>query len=292
MYVIQPHYHAIARTAQDYERMAMSGVVAVAEPAFWAGFDRDHPETFLDYFKQISEFEPTRAADYGIKHYCWLAVNPKEAENPSLTRSVLDEMPAYFDKPTVLGIGETGLHKSTPNEIQSLEWHFQLALDHDQLVLIHTPHLGDKLHGTTKVLEVLENFTKAGLDPSRVWVDHVEEHTVKAVLDAGFWAGMTLYPLTKMTGERAADVMEMYGHERMLVNSSADWGPSDPFTLQACILECRRRGWEEQLLTEIFHNNPARFMGQNPKFDLKPIRVTEMDEATDADPMKLSQRAA
>ncbi len=279
MYVIQPHYHGIARTAQDYERMAMSGVVAVAEPAFWAGFDRDHPETFLDYFKQISEFEPTRAADYGIKHYCWLAVNPKEAENPSLTRAVLDEMPGYFNKPTVLGIGETGLHKSTKNEIQSLEWHFQLALDHDQLVLIHTPHLGDKLHGTKKVLEVLDNFVRAGLDPARVWVDHVEEHTVRPVLDAGYWAGMTLYPLTKMTGQRAADVIEMCGHDRMLVNSSADWGPSDPFTLQACILECRRRGWSEQLLTEIFHNNPARFMGQNPKFDIKPIRVTT-DAAT------------
>jgi len=74
MQIIQPHYHAIARTAQDYERMAMSGVVAVAEPAFWAGFDRLYPETFLDYFRQISEFEPTRAAEYGIKHYCWVAV--------------------------------------------------------------------------------------------------------------------------------------------------------------------------------------------------------------------------
>ena len=74
MQIIQPHYHAIARTAQDYERMAMSGVVAVAEPAFWAGFDRKYPETFIDYFRQISEFEPTRAAQYGIRHFSWVAV--------------------------------------------------------------------------------------------------------------------------------------------------------------------------------------------------------------------------
>ena len=273
MYLIQPHYHAIARTAQDYERMAMSGVVAVAEPAFWAGFDRDYPETFLDYFKQIADFEPTRAALYGIKHFCWLAVNPKEAESPELTRFVLDRMPPLFEKPTVLGIGETGLHKSTPNEVQSLEWHLQLALDHDQLVLIHTPHLADKLGGTRKTLEVLKNFTRAGLAPERVWIDHVEEHTVKAVLDGGFWAGMTLYPLTKMTGERAADVLEMYGWERMLVNSSADWGPSDPFTLQACVLECRRRGFAESDLLDIFHNNSCRFLGQSPKWTVKPIRI-------------------
>ena len=64
MHIIQPHYHAIARTAQDYERMAMSGVVAVAEPAFWAGFDRAYPETFIDYFRQISEFEGATIASH------------------------------------------------------------------------------------------------------------------------------------------------------------------------------------------------------------------------------------
>ncbi|MEL7237601.1 MAG: TatD family hydrolase [Planctomycetota bacterium] len=272
MYVIQPHYHAIARTAQDYEKMAMAGVVAVAEPAFWAGFDRDYAETFLDYFKQIAEFEPTRAAEYGIRHFCWLAVNPKEAENLQLTADVVAQYPKYLEYPTVLGIGEIGLHKSTPNEIKSFEMQVQFALDHDQLILIHTPHLDDKLRGTTKIVEILDNFD---VDPNRVWIDHVEEHTVKIVLDKGYWAGMTLYPLTKMTGQRAADVLEMYGHERMLVNSSADWGPSDPFTLQECILECARRGMDRQTLLEIFHNNSCHFLGQNPRFDIKPIKVEE-----------------
>jgi hypothetical protein len=273
MYIIQPHYHAIARTAQDYERMAMSGVVAVCEPAFWAGFDRDYPETFLDYFKQISEFEPTRAAQYGIRHFCWVAVNPKEAENIPLSRAVCEKMPDYFMKPTVLGVGETGLHKSTKNEIATFEMQIDLVIRHDQLLLIHTPHLDDKLRGTHKVLEVLRNFRNSGLRPERVWVDHVEEHTIHPVLEEGYWAGMTLYPLTKMTSERAADILEIYGWERMLVNSSADWGPSDPFTLQACILECRRRKFAEQDLIDIFHNNSCRFLGQSPKWDIKPIRI-------------------
>ena len=270
MYIIQPHYHGIARTAQDYERMAMSGVVAVAEPAFWAGFDRDYPETFLDYFKQISEFEPTRAAMYGIRHYCWVAVNPKEAESISLTQAVLEKMPDFFKAPTVLGVGEIGLHKSTANECRTFEMQVQLALDHDQLILIHTPHLDDKLKGTTRILEILRNFQ---LDPGRVWIDHVEEHTVRQVLDEGYWAGMTLYPLTKMTSERAVDVLEMYGWDRMLVNSSADWGPSDPFTLQACGLECRRRGVSEESLIEIFLNAPCRFLRLCPKWEIGELRM-------------------
>jgi predicted metal-dependent TIM-barrel fold hydrolase len=274
MLIIQPHYHAIARTAQDYERMAMSGVAAVAEPAFWAGFDRLYPETFLDYFRQISEFEPTRAAEYGIRHYCWVAVNPKEAENPELSREVLKHMPEFFQKPTVLGVGETGLHKSSKNECDIMQAQIELAMEYDQLILIHTPHLGDKLHGTKRVLEILKGLP---VRPERVWIDHVEEHTIRAVKDAGYWLGFTLYPITKCSPKRAVDMLERYGHERTLVNSSADWGPSDPFTLQECVLEFRRRGHSLQEAVEVFYNNPARFLGQNPKFDLRPLRIEEGD---------------
>ncbi len=162
MQIIQPHYHGIARTAQDYERMAMSGVVAVAEPAFWAGFERRYPETFIDYFRQISEFEPTRAAQYGIRHYCWVAVNPKEAENPVLSREVLAHLPEFFTKPSVLGVGETGFHKTTKNEEEIFEAQVELAMHHNQLILIHTPHLADKVRGTQRTLAVLRNL---GVDP-------------------------------------------------------------------------------------------------------------------------------
>ena len=274
MQIIQPHYHAIARTAQDYERMAMSGVAAVCEPAFWAGFDRRFPETFIDYFRQICEFEPTRAAQYGIRHYSWVAVNPKEAENAELTREVLKAMPEFLKMPNVLGVGETGLHKSTKNECDSLAAHVEMAMAHDQLVLIHTPHLSDKEHGTRRTLEVLADLK---VKPEHIWIDHVEERTIKMVLDAGYWAGMTLYPITKCTPRRAVDILEKYGIDRLLVNSSADWGPSDPFTLQECVLEYRRRGHSLQDAIEVFHNNPCRFLGQNPKWDIKPIRITETD---------------
>jgi predicted metal-dependent TIM-barrel fold hydrolase len=272
MQIVQPHYHGIARTAQDYERMAMSGVVAVAEPAFWAGFDRAYPQTFLDYFRQISEFEPTRAAQYGIRHFCWVAVNPKEAENPALSHEVLKHMPEFFEKPTVLGVGETGFHLTTKNEEEIFEAQVELALQHDQLLLIHTPHLQDKVRGTQRTLEVLKHMN---VNPERVWIDHVEEHTIRKPLDQGYWVGFTLYPITKCSPRRAVDMLERYGYERILVNSSADWGPSDPFTLQECILDFRRRGHSLQEAIEVFHNNPCRFLGQTPKWDIKPIRVEE-----------------
>jgi len=272
MYVIQPHYHAIARTTDDYERMAQAGVVAVAEPAFWAGFDRKFPGTFLDYFRQISEFEPTRAAQYGIRHFCWVAMNSKEAENLDLSREVIRHLPEFFEKPTVMGVGEIGLNKNTPNELAIFREQLQIALRHNQLILIHTPHLKDKLRGTRLTLDLLR---EVNAPPGRVWVDHVEEHTIRPVLDAGCWAGLTLYPLTKMSMRRAVDILERYPRQRVMVNSSADWGPSSPFTLFDCIAEFKRRGHSEQEALEIFHNNPCRFLGQCPKWNIKPIRIVE-----------------
>jgi predicted metal-dependent TIM-barrel fold hydrolase len=272
MYVIQPHYHAIARTTDDYERMATAGVVAVAEPAFWAGFDRHYAGTFIDYFRQVSEFEPTRAAQYGIRHFCWVAMNPKESDNLTLSREVLTHLPSFFAKPTVVGIGEIGLNKNTRNELTIFQEQLDIALRHDQLILIHTPHLADKLKGTRLTLDLLKEMK---FPPHRAWIDHVEEHTVRPVLEAGYWAGLTLYPMTKMSTKRAVDILERYGASRLMVNSSADWGPSSPFTLFDCITEFKRRNHSEQEAIELFHNNPVRFLGQNPKFDIKPIRVVE-----------------
>lgn len=274
MQIIQPHYHAIARTAQDYEKMAMSGVVAVCEPSFWAGFDRQFAGTFVDYFRQISEFEPTRAAQYGIRHFSWMGMNPKEAENVELSHEVLSYMPEFFENPNVIGVGEIGFHKTTKNEEEIFQAQVEMAVKHNQLILIHTPHLGDKVRGTTRTLEVLAGLN---VDPERVWIDHVEEHTIKAPLDAGYWVGFTLYPITKCSPKRAVDMIEMYGKERLLVNSSADWGPSDPFTLQECVLEFRRRGHGVQEAIEIFHNNPCYFLGQSPKWDIKPVRLEEFE---------------
>lgn len=275
MQIIQPHYHAVARTAEDYHRMAMAGVVAVSEPAFWCGLDRRYAETFFDYFRQLTEFEPTRAGQYGIRHYSWLAVNPKEAENPELSQLVLEQMPEFFDRPNVLGVGEIGFHKTTRNEETIFEAQVELAMKYDQLILIHTPHLADKVRGTKRTLEILKHMNA---DPSRVCIDHVEEHTVRAPLDQGYWVGFTLYPISKCSPKRAADMLEVYGTERIMINSAADWGPSDPFTVHECVLEYRRRGYSMQEAIEVFHNNPARFMGQNPKFDIKPIRVETVEE--------------
>lgn len=266
MRYIDPHIHMVSRTTDDYARMARAGCVAVTEPAFWAGFDRSSPAGFFDYFRQLTEFEPRRAAAHGIKHYCWICINPKEAEDVAFAREVIGVIPQFLDRPGVLGIGEIGLNKNSRNELTILEEQIDLAARHNQLVLVHTPHLEDKLKGTRLIMDAI--LRDGRLDPGRVLIDHVEEHTVGAVLDRGFWAGMTLYPETKCTPQRAADIIECYGSERIWINSAGDWGHSDPLAVPKARLEMARRGHSAETIDRISFGNPAAFLGQNPKFRL------------------------
>jgi predicted metal-dependent TIM-barrel fold hydrolase len=234
-----PHIHMVSRTTDDYETLAKMGCVGMSEPAFWAGFDRGSVDSFRDYFQQLTDFEPKRAAQYGIQHFTWLCINAKEAENVELSREVIAMIPEFLDRPNVLGIGEIGLNKNTKNESTIFLEHMELAIQYNQQILIHTPHLEDKYQGTRMILDMLTSDSR--IDPTRVLVDHVEEHTAAEVLDRGFWAGMTLYPITKCTPQRAVDIIETCGGERLLVNSAGDWGPSKPTAVPDLILEMRRR---------------------------------------------------
>ena len=268
MRYIEPHGHMVSRTTDDYLDMATAGCVAVCEPAFWAGFDRSSARGFYDYFRQLTDFEPKRAAKFGLQHYTWLCINPKESEDTKLADEVLSLIPEFLDGPTVLGIGEIGLNKNSRNEISVLEKHVELAARHDQLILVHTPHLEDKLKGTRLILDVLKNDKR--IKPERVIIDHVEEHTVRIVLEAGFWAGMTLYPESKCTPARAIDILELYGTDRIWMNSACDWGVSIPLAVPRTALEMRKRGHVEDWIDKVIYQNPIRFMSQSPKFQLRP----------------------
>ena len=266
-----PHIHMVSRTTDDYATLARMGCVAMSEPAFWAGFDRGSVDGFRDYFHQLTDVEPKRAAQYGIQHFAWLCINAKEAENVSLSREVIAMIPEFLDCPNVLGIGEIGLNKNTKNEATIFLEHVDLAVAHDQSILIHTPHLEDKFQGTRMILDMLCGDSR--LERGRVLVDHVEEHTIADVLERGFWAGMTLYPVSKCTPERAVDMIEMYGPERLMPNSAGDWGPSKPTAIPDLIFEMRRRGHSEALIRKVVYENPLEFFGQTDSFQFTPRDV-------------------
>ena len=184
----------------------------------------------------------------------------------ALAAEVIALIPKFLGRPNVLGIGEIGLNKNSRNELRVLEMQVDLAARHDQLILVHTPHLEDKLKGTRLILSVLKNDRR--IRPERVIIDHVEEHTMQMVLDSGMWAGMTLYPETKCTPARAIDILETYGGENLWLNSACDWGVSDPLAVPKTALEMKQRGHVAAAVEKIIFQNPQRFLRQSPNFKL------------------------
>lgn len=269
MKLIDPHIHCVSRTTDDYLFMSRCGVAAVSEPAFWAGYDRSSASSFADYFRHLTEVEPLRAARYGIEHYSWLCINAKEAENVELSREVIQLIPPLLSSPRVLGIGEIGLNKNTRNEITIFEEQVDLAARFEQMILIHTPHLVDKHKGTAIITSILKNDPR--IRPERVLIDHCEEHTIGMARENGFWAGLTVYPVTKVTPARAVDILEQFGPDMICVNSASDWGESHPSMLVDTVREFRARGHSQQEAEGVFYDNPCRFFGQSPKWKLTPI---------------------
>jgi len=151
---IDPHAHMISRTTADYEAMARAGVVAVIEPSFWLGQPRTNLGSYVDYLSTILGFEKFRAGQFGIRHYCCIGLNPKEANNTALAEAVLEVLPHFAVKESVVALGELGYDEQTPEEDKYLRLQIDLAKELDLPIMIHTPHR-DKHRGTLRTMDVL-----------------------------------------------------------------------------------------------------------------------------------------
>jgi predicted metal-dependent TIM-barrel fold hydrolase len=259
MRFIDPHIHMSARTTDDYERMAAAGVVAVIEPAFWLGQPRTHVATFVDYLSSLVGWERFRASQFGIRHYCTIGLNSKEANNEALAEQVMDVLPLFLGKEGVVAVGEIGYDDQTAAEDKYYRAQLQLAKELGMLVQIHTPHR-DKKSGTSRSMDVA---LEMGMEPGHVIVDHNNEETVQEVLDRGFWAAFTLYPQTKMGNERMVEIVRRYGSDRIFIDSSADWGKSDPLAVPKTARLMLERGIARADVEATCYGNALAAFGQS-----------------------------
>lgn len=261
MMIIDPHVHMTSRTTDDYEAMAAAGVVAVIEPSFWLGQPRTQVGSFQDYFSSLVGWERFRASQFGIQHYCTIGLNSKEANNEALAEQVIELLPLYLHKENVVAIGEIGYDDQTPAEDKYFRMQLDMAKELDMVVQVHTPHR-DKKAGTLKSMEVcLEH----GLDPSKVIIDHNNEETVKDVLDKGFIAAFTIYPKTKMGNERMVEVVRKFGSTNIIVDSSADWGVSDPLAVPKTASLMLKRGIAKEDVHKTCYQNALDIFSYNGK---------------------------
>jgi predicted metal-dependent TIM-barrel fold hydrolase len=264
MQLFDPHIHMTSRTTDDYQAMASAGITAIVEPAFWVGQPRTHVGTFEDYFLSLLGWERFRAQQFGIAHFCTLGLNPKEANNPGVADGVLTLLKRYLEKDGVVAVGEIGYDDQTPAEERIFEAQLDLAREHGLPVLIHTPHR-DKRKGTERTIRLLAN---ARFPSELALIDHNNEETIELTLDAGCWAGHSIYPATKMDEARMVTLVKKYGPERIIVNSAADWAVSDPLKVPKTAAALREAGIDEAALETICWRNPVAFFAQSGRLDL------------------------
>lgn len=258
MRIFDPHIHMTSRTTDDYEAMYEAGVRALVEPAFWLGQPRTSVGSFTDYFDGLIGWERFRAAQFGIAHHATMSLNPKEANDPRCA-GVLDVLPRYLAKDGVVAVGEVGFDSMTPEEEQAFARQLELAAEFDLPALVHTPHR-DKAAGTRRSIELV---AASPLPPERVLIDHLNETTVGLVHGTGCWMGFSIYPDTKMDEHRMVRILSEYGPERVLVNSAADWGRSDPLKTAKTGAAMLAAGFSDDDVDRVLWRNPVEFYGQS-----------------------------
>jgi predicted metal-dependent TIM-barrel fold hydrolase len=206
-----------------------------------------------------------------------MGLNSKEANNEALAEAVMDILPRFLAKEGVVAIGEIGYDDQSAIEDKYYRAQLQLAREFEMLVMVHTPHR-DKKAGTIRSMEVA---LEMGLKPERVIIDHNNEETVRDVLDRGFWAAFTLYPQTKMGHERMVEVVRQYGSERIFVDSSADWGVSDPLAVPKTARLMLERGIAPKDVELTCYRNALLAYAQSG----------QIDESHWLDPATLDQRS-
>jgi len=259
MMFIDPHAHMISRTTDDYEAMAASGVVAVIEPAFWLGQPRTNVGSYLDYLSSLVGFERFRASQFGIRHYCTIGLNSKEANNEELAEGVMQLIPRFALKEGVVAIGEIGYDEQSALEDKYYRLQLEVAKKLELPVMIHTPHR-DKKRGTTRSMDVCDEH---GLDPRMVVVDHNNEETVRETLDRGYWAAFSIYPSTKMGNSRMVEILRQYGGKQVIVDSACDWGISEPLGVAKTAKLALQQGIAEDQVRLACYQNALSAYGQS-----------------------------
>jgi len=259
MKIFEPHIHMFSRTTDDYEQMALAGIRGICEPAFWLGQPRTTVGSFKDYYDTLLGWERFRAQMFGIKHYCTMGLNPKEANDHRVNQGVLELLEDYVSREGVIAVGEIGYDDMTPTEEKFFIAQIELAMRHDLPILIHTPHR-DKLDGVKRTLAVVR---ESGIAPEKVLVDHNNELTIPLVRDTGHVAGFSIYPNTKMTPDRMVEIFRRFGTERMVINSAADWGVSDALMVPKTVQVMRKAGMDESEIEQVVWRNPINFFAQS-----------------------------
>ena len=275
--LFDPHIHMYSRTTDDYDAMSKAGIEVIVQPSFWLGSPRRHVGTFEDYWEHMITFETKRAKEFGIEHFVCISVNPKEAIERPLALDAVDAMlkKGFLDRERAVAVGELGYNLINDLEEEVFVKQMDIAAEKDMLMTVHLPH-NNKQEGMKRIEKILlnnEDENKGGSKYKRekILVDHNVEETIEKTLELGMWVGLSIYPVTKLSPERAMKIIKKYGTEHIMIHSAADWGISDPLSVPLVAREMRKSGeFSINDIEKVTFYNAYEYYKQSDRFNWKP----------------------
>jgi predicted metal-dependent TIM-barrel fold hydrolase len=178
----------------------------------------------------------------------------------------------------VVAVGEVGYDDMTAEEDRYFSQQVELARAHELPVLVHTPHR-DKKRGTERSLALIR---EQRFPEERVLIDHNNEETLPLVIETGCWAGHSIYPQTKMDEDRMVALVKRFGSGRIIVNSAADWGVSDPLKVPKTAERMLASGIPAADVETIVWQNPLTFFAQSGRLEVAALEQlgTSIDQRT------------
>ena len=216
--------------------------------------------TYVDYLSTIVGWERFRAGQFGIRHYCTVGLNSKEANNEELAEGVMEWLPRFALKEGVVAIGEIGYDEQTPLEDKYFRLQLELAKELNLPVMVHTPHR-DKKRGTSRSMDVCEEM---GVDPSMVVIDHNNEETVAETLQRGLLGrDSRSIPRPRWAMPGWSRSSRNTARERIIVDSACDWGISDCLGVAKTARLALDSGVPEETVRAVCYGNALAAYGQS-----------------------------
>ncbi|MBN1835299.1 MAG: TatD family hydrolase [Spirochaetales bacterium] len=263
-WLVDSHSHVDTLTWDNLHAMALAGIRTVVSPAFLSSVRPLSNDVIWEMWEYVLDVQIPRCGQHRVAVHAMLGISmvgTPMGDPEGLYRRLREAL----ERPEVVGIGEIGIEPSAkccPDlalQEALVRRQVEIGRDAGATVSFHVPNPPDqKLSYTKKLLALCR---EAGFPVERAAVDHVSEANIEEVLAAGAWAGITVQPWRQMTPEKAAGLVESYGHERIMINSDCGGGPSDPLAVARTALALQQAGAQAEAVEAVCGGNARRFFG-------------------------------
>ena len=270
MTFFDPYIHMDSLSTFDYQKMSEAGIVAIIEPSFSLEQSLIGKGTFKNSHSGLGRWERFRSSQFGIRHYCTVGLNSKDANNEKLAGHVMSVLPLYIRKEGVVGVGDIGLGDQTKAEEKYFRLQLELAKKNKMPIQICTPD-HDKKFATQRSIDICEEH---GIDSFMVIIDHNTEETIKSVIDKGFWASFTAGP-SKTTGNvKIVELIRQYGSEKIMLNSNHS-GISDSMAVPKTAALMKMNGISDKDIKKVTYQNAIDAFSQSGQIYLGDFQKTK-----------------